>query len=223
MAAKSPRRRRLVLTGLLFLTAIPVIAGAARIGELSTGARVTEENARFFHSPVPVVVHIVGATLFCLLGAFQVTKVRRWHRITGRLLVPAGLAAALSGLWMTLAYDLPEFDGPLLNAFRLLSGTAMAVSLVLGYSYARRRRFREHQAWMLRGYAIGMGAGTGVHRRAVRGGARAAAGGVLRAFAMAAGWGINLLVVQWYLHRTGVSGNEGDRAGEVRRTRHAAA
>jgi predicted membrane protein DUF2306 len=62
-------------------------------------------RARVLASPVPVLVHVVGATVYCLLGALQFApgfRRRRpgWHRAAGRLLVVCGLAAALSGVWM---------------------------------------------------------------------------------------------------------------------------
>jgi len=204
------RTERTVLAGLLLLTAIPVTAGAVRVAELGTGATVTAENARFFHSPVPVVVHIVGATVFGVLGAFQVLpghnrRHRSLHRWLGRvLLLPAGVAVALSGIWMTLAYRLPEWDSPLLNGFRLVFGVAMVTALYLGYRSVRRRDVRSHQAWLLRAYAIAMGAGTQV----LTVGPFAIAlghqpGGTLRALAMLAGWVINLIVVEWYLRTRG--------------------
>ena len=47
-------------------------------------------------------MHIVGAAVYALLGAFQFSaRLRRrrpgWHRRAGRVLVVAGLAVALSG------------------------------------------------------------------------------------------------------------------------------
>lgn len=90
-ATKRPRRQWLAPTGLLLLSLIPVAAGAARLTELTSGAAVTAQNARFFDSPVPVVLHIVSVTVFCLLGAFQFVPTlrqrRSWHRIAGRVLV----------------------------------------------------------------------------------------------------------------------------------------
>lgn len=223
------RAERLALTGLLLLTVIPVAAGAVRLTQLGTGVPVSAENARFFHSPVPVVVHIVAATVFCVLGAFQVLPGhhRRHpgpHRWTGRMLVVTGTAAALSGLWMTLAYRLPAWDGPLLNLFRSVFGTAMVVALVLGHRAIRHRDVRGHQAWMLRGYAIGLGAGTQVLTVGpftVLLGQQPS--GVLRALAMLAGWTINLAVVEWYLRTgnravrgSGTTGAATVRAGRAR-------
>lgn len=151
-----------VPAGLILLSLIPVIFGALRLTELTSGAEVTPQNARFFASPVPVVTHIVSVTVYSLLGAFQFVPSLRgrrgWHRIAGRILIPAGLLAALSGLWMSAFYPLPDgyTDVPL----RLFFGTAMLVSLVLGLAAVRQRDFVRHGAWMTRAYAIAVGAGT---------------------------------------------------------------
>ncbi|NKX51381.1 DUF2306 domain-containing protein, partial [Arthrobacter deserti] len=163
-AARRPRPQWLVPTRLVLLALIPVIAGAARLHEL-TGGAVTPQNERFFASPAPVVAHIVSATVYCLLGAFQfVPGLRRngrgWHRAAGRILVPAGLLAALSGLWMSAFYALPEGDGEALLVLRLVFGSAMVASIALGLAAILRRDFGRHGAWMTRAYAIGTAAGT---------------------------------------------------------------
>ncbi len=71
---------RWLITGLLVLSAIPLAAGAFRLKELAGGAEITPANARFFASPLPVVVHIVSAAVYALLGAFQFAPGfrRRW-------------------------------------------------------------------------------------------------------------------------------------------------
>ena len=91
---------------LLLLGATPLAAGAFRLSELADGAPITPAKARFFASPLPVVLHIVAAAAYIVLRAFHfVPGIRRrspcWHRRVGRLLVGSGLVAALSGLWMT--------------------------------------------------------------------------------------------------------------------------
>ncbi len=45
------------MLGLLLLSAIPLIAGGVRLSELAAGATITPANARFFASPLPVVLH----------------------------------------------------------------------------------------------------------------------------------------------------------------------
>lgn len=195
-----------LIAGLLVLSAIPMAAGAFRLTELTGGAQVTPANARFFASPVPVVVHIVSASVFSLLGAFQFsTAFRRrrpgWHRMAGRLVAPAGLLVGLSALWMTLFYPRPVGDGDLLSAFRLLFGSAMIVSIVLGFTTIMRRDVKQHRAWMMRAYAIGLGAGTQ---------ALVLMAGVViagpptelsRALLMGAAWVINLAVAEWAIRR----------------------
>ncbi len=196
------RSRKRVTAALLALTAVPVAAGAFRVTQLSTGAPVTAENARFFADPVPVLLHIVGATVFCVLGAFQFLRGPR-HRVLGRLVVPCGLVAALSGMWMAVFYPLPAHDGDLLMVLRLVFGSAMATALVLGFVAVRRRDFAGHRAWLVRGYAIGQGGGT----QAVLFGFWVAVAGqpgvVARALVLGAGWVLNLVVAEWVIRGKG--------------------
>jgi uncharacterized membrane protein len=192
----------LLPAALLTLSAVPLGAGAVRVSELAGGAAVTPENARFFAAPIPVVLHILCATLFSILGAFQFASGFRrhrptWHRRVGRLLVGCGLAAGLSGLWMTWFHPPAENDGVVLHGLRLLFGSAMVVCMALGVAAIRRRDFVQHGAWMTRAYAIGMGAGTQVvvHLPWVLMLGQPGEHG--RAFLMGAGWVINVAVAEW--------------------------
>jgi hypothetical protein len=209
IAAIQPVRRSrfrwLVPAGLILLSLVPVIAGAARLTELTGGAAITPQNARFFASPVPVVTHIVSVTVYSLLGAFQFVPSLRgrrgWHRIAGRLLIPAGLLAALSGLWMALFYALPPSDGVILLILRLMFGSAMVASIVLGLAAILRRDFMRHGAWMTRGYAIGMGAGTQVVTLLPAQLLLGPPDEVTRALLMGAAWVINLAVAEYVIYR----------------------
>lgn len=208
-----PRKKKiswkswLVPIGLVLLSAVPVIAGAMRLTQLAGGAEVTAENARFFATPLPVVVHIIGATLYSLIGAFQFTTgfrhwKPRWHRWLGKwILVPSGLAAALSGLWMARFYPWPAGDGVLLYWLRLFFGSAMLLFIVRGVFAARRRDFAQHGAWMMRAYAIGLGAGTQVftHIPWFLSGSPNTPDELSRAVMMGAGWVINWAVAEWII------------------------
>jgi hypothetical protein len=162
-----PRIRWLVPAALIFLSLVPIIAGTVRLNELA-GGQVTPENVRFFDSPIPVLIHIPTVTVYLVLGAFQfVPPLRRgkrgrpsWHKVAGRILAPAGLLAALSGLWMAVFYDLPPLDGTLLLILRLVFGSAMVAFIVLGFIAVRRRNYVRHSEWMSRAYAIGIAQGT---------------------------------------------------------------
>lgn len=200
------RRDWWIPASLLALTLVPVAAGVFRVAELAAG-QANETDQRFFDAPVPVVVHVFGATIYCVLGAFQFMpsfrrRRPRWHRWSGRVLVPAGLAGALSGLWMSVSYDLPAHDNTALMWLRLFFGSLMAAGLVLGLLAIRRRDVHTHQRWMARAYAVAQGAGT----QALILGPMVLfveqPGGTLKAIGMGAAWAINLAVAEWLVRRS---------------------
>jgi hypothetical protein len=77
-------------------------------------------------------------------------------------LVPLSLLAALTGLWMAHFYPWPAGDGEAVYVMRLIVGAAMMLSIGRGIVTLLRHEYAAHGAWMLRGYALGMGAGTQV-------------------------------------------------------------
>ncbi|MEV0952583.1 DUF2306 domain-containing protein [Promicromonospora sp. NPDC050249] len=203
------RRQWLVPAGLLLLALVPALGGAARVSELAADPVLTADNARFVTQPVPVLVHIVCVTVYSMLGAFQfVPSLRRrsWHRLAGRVLFPAGLGVALTGLWMTAFYDLPAKDTVVVNGVRYVVGVVMVMSLVLGVRAALRRDFVTHRAWMVRAYALAMGAGT----QALLLGPYIVVAGVpgpaTNTALMTAAWVINAAVAEWVIRRRRTAG-----------------
>jgi uncharacterized membrane protein len=192
---------------LILLSLVPAVAGTARLAELAGGAEVTAANARFFARPLPVVLHILAVVPFSILGALQFAPAfrrrrRGWHRAAGRVLAACGLVAALTGLWMAHFYPWPAGDGEALYVLRLVFGSAMAASIVLAVDAVRRRDFAAHGAWMTRGYAIGLGAGTQVLTHLpwfIL--ADGTPGESSRAVMMGAGWVINLAVAEWAIQK----------------------
>lgn len=196
----------LVPVGLILLSIIPLAGGVYRLTQMAGGAAITPANARFFASPLPVVLHMVSVSFYAILGAFQFVPAlrqrrNRWHRYAGRIVIPFGLATALSGLWMTLFYPWPAGDGVILYGLRLVFGSAMLLAILLGVAAIRRRDFARHGNWMLRGYAIGMGAGTQVLTLMVGAMIVSPPSVLSRAVLMGAGWMINLAVAEWIIRR----------------------
>ncbi len=197
----------LIPAALILLSLVPVFAGTARIIELNSDVDITPDNARFFASPWPVFIHIVGASLYSMLGAFQFApafrrRKTRWHRMIGKwILVPCGLAVALSGLWMTQFYPWPKGDGEFLYVLRLFFGSAMFLSIVLGAFAVRRRDYKTHGNWMMRGYAIGLGAGTQVLTHVPWLLLFGVPNELTRALLMAAGWLINIAAAEWVIRK----------------------
>lgn len=157
-------RSVLVPVLLLALGIVPVVAGLARLAGLMTG-QVAAEAARFVENPLPVTIHILAVIPYSLLGALQsapALRWRGWHRAVGMPLVPLGLIAALTGLWMAQFCPWPKGDGEAVYLMRLIVGVAMTFSIARGAASLWRHEYAAHGAWMLRGYALGMGAGTQV-------------------------------------------------------------
>ena len=195
-----------VPTALLLLSVIPLASGVLRVTELTGGPARMPPDARFAAWPRPVEVRIVSVSVYAVLGAFQFAAGFRrrwpgWHRVVGRLVVLSGLLVGLSALWMTVSYPRPAGTGDLLYLLRLLFGSAMVASIVLGVSAIRQGDVSRHRAWMTRGYAIALGAGTqvftGLAGTLVFGKPDALSGALL----MGAGWGINLAVAEWIIRR----------------------
>lgn len=198
------KTNRIVVGALLFLGLVPAAAGIYRLFELGTDATITGDNARFHTAPLPVVLHIVSSLVYSLVGAFQFSAGFRrhnlpWHRRAGRIIALAGIVSALSGLWMTLHYPAAANDGPTLFYVRLVVAPAMFFFLVMGVYAIMQRKIQVHGAWMLRAYALGLGAGTQVFTHVGYMLLVATPNGLSRDAMMALGWLINAAVAEWLI------------------------
>ena len=205
MTTRTPRpagskRSWPVPAALIALVVIPVIAGALRLVQLSGGAAAMPSNPQYDASPVPVVVHIVSAIVFALVGAFQfVPRLRRrrpWHRRAGRVVVVAGLGVALSAVWLNQFFPRAHATRDIVYPLRVAFGVALVVTLVLGFRAARRRNFPRHRAWMIRSFAIALVAGTQVLTLGF-GGVIFGQGDLAQALMIIGAWAINLAVAEW--------------------------
>ena len=103
---------------------------------------------------------------------------------------------------MTVFSALPANDSTAVNVMRLVFGSAMVAGIVLAVIAIRRRDIQTHRAWMIRAYAIGLGAGTQAFTHlplAFVTGQQTIT--ELRTYAMAAGWLINIAVAEWIIRR----------------------
>ena len=185
---------------LILLSAIPIAVGIYVLFELAAG-HVRPETVRHIAMPAPVVLHVIGAAIFVVLGAFQfVAPFRRrfpnWHRTVGRGLLACGLVAGLAGLWMTLFYTRLPDTNDLLFVIRLVFSSAMVVFIILGFIAIRRREVAHHRAWMMRAYAIGLGAGTQAFVFMIAEGFAGPPDQLGKSLLMGAAWLINLGVAE---------------------------
>jgi uncharacterized membrane protein YozB (DUF420 family) len=211
---------------LLALSAVPTLGGVVRILSVSGHTAVTPDNARFLEAPTAVVIHVICATLYCLIGAFQFTPAfrLRWpglHRRAGRLLASCGLAAGVTGLWMTLLYPIPPgLQGPILQGVRVAVASAMIASIIIGWRSILRRDVPRHEAFMIRAYALGQGAGTQVLVVLPWTLISGEATGLTRDLLMTLAWAINVAVAEWIISRRLEGSQEG--AGDRGQGQHGA-
>jgi hypothetical protein len=187
---------------LLALSIVPTLGAVTRFMSVSGDAAVTPDNARFLAAPVPILIHVISATLYSLLGAFQFSRGfrLRWpgfHRRAGRLLAVCGLLAGATGLWMTAFYPIPAgLQGPLLQGVRLLVAAGMVASILIAWSSILRREVARHEAFMIRAYALAQGAGTQVLVLGPWMLITGETGGLTRDLLMTLAWAINIVVAE---------------------------
>jgi uncharacterized membrane protein len=202
---RAARWGRWVPLALVALVAVPAVAGSLRLAELAGAPPTLPAKPHVTASPVWLVAHIVAAVLFAVVGAFQFSpglrrRRRRWHRVAGRVVVAAGLTVAATALVMTFLTPHTSAGGVLLFVFRLAAGTGMAASLVLGVATVRRGDVCGHRAWMLRAYALGLGAGTQVFTIGI-GEVVFGSSELTNALMQGAAWAINLTVAERAIRR----------------------
>lgn len=148
------------VTGLLLLSALPILGGVLRLEELGTDPASAPSSPAL---TVAIVAHIVGMSVYCLLGAFQFSPAlrgrRAWHRRAGRVLIPAGMVGALASIALAVFFSGPAEEFAL-AIVRIVFAVPMLVFLVLATTAIARRRFVAHGAWMTRAYAISVTGGT---------------------------------------------------------------
>lgn len=196
----------LIPVGLILLMMIPILSGLFRVTQLSGGPELIPEAARFTDFPVPVIAHIIAGVTFSVVGAFQFLPQprrgrRSWHRLAGRVLIPAGFVVALSALWMATGPQLPAGDGPALLVIRWVFGSYMVVALVLAVRALLARSYAAHGEWMTRAYALGVAAGTQAFALIPGSILFGSSDETSRAVAMTAGWLINLTVAELVIRR----------------------
>ena len=195
------------------LSLIPILAGIFRLVKVASGEATSHDDVRFLNSALPVVLHIGASIAFIILGAFQfhegLRKARpRWHRRAGWVATVAGVLSATTGIWMTLAYDIPvRLQGGLLIGARLLVGSGMAAFLLLAIASIRRRDVRNHRAWMMRAYALGLGAGSQAVLFLLPAPFVGEITGFPRDVLLAVSWLLNLLIAEFLIRNRHLKGS----------------
>ena len=156
-------QRPMTLAMLLFLaTFIPIISAPIRMFQVLTD-QLPPDAIKFTAVPWTLFLHSLGGMLFGILGPIQFSRAiknrfGKFHRITGRIFVVAGMMLGFSALH--LLTEFPNDTTWVLVTARAIAGLGLVFTLTLALLAIINRDFSQHRNWMIRAYAIGMGAAT---------------------------------------------------------------
>jgi hypothetical protein len=101
---------------------------------------------------------------------------------------------------MTHFYPLPpDLQGNILYVARMLVGFMMVLSITLSFIAIRRGNIASHRAWIIRGYAIGQGAGTQVLVMIPYALLVGTPDVLTRDLLMCLAWVINIALAEWFI------------------------
>jgi uncharacterized membrane protein len=149
-----------VAAALYFGTLLTILLAAVQVVQIPLGA-LPEDSQRLGAAPIWHFMHVLGGATFGLLGPIQfgralLPRYGRLHRILGRVFVASGAMISLSSLG--LLWRFPDTYSAAISVGRLLFGIGLGVALVLAMQAISKRDFTRHRNWMIRAYAIGIGA-----------------------------------------------------------------
>jgi len=149
-----------VPAALFFGTLLTIVLALVQAVQIPLGA-LPEDSLRLSTAPVWHFMHVLGGATFGILGPIQFSRVlmRKYgllHRVMGRVFVAAGAMISLSSL--SLLWHFPDTYSVAISSGRLLFGIALGVALAIAMQAIRKRDFIRHRNWVIRAYAIGMGA-----------------------------------------------------------------
>lgn len=149
-----------VPSALLLGTLLTIVLALMQAVQIPLGA-LPEDGQRLSAAPVWHFMHVLGGATFGILGPIQFGRVlmRRYgflHRVMGRVFVVAGAMVSLSSLG--LLWHFPGAYSVAVSSGRLLFGIALGVALAIAMQAIRKRDLVRHRNWMIRAYAIGIGA-----------------------------------------------------------------
>lgn len=158
-------RRRLsspviVPLALFLATLLPILLAVVQVVQIPLDA-LPEDSQRLGATPILHFMHVLGGAIFAILGPIQfgralLPKFGRLHRVLGRVFVATGAMIAFSSLG--LLWNFPDTYSVAISGGRLVFGIGLGVALFMAMQAISARDLVRHRNWMIRAYAIGIGA-----------------------------------------------------------------
>lgn len=145
----------------LFLaTLLPILLAVVQVVQIPLDA-LPEDSQRLGATPSLHFMHVLGGATFAILGPIQfgralLPKFGRLHRVLGRLFVATGAMISFSSLG--LLWNFPDSYSMAISGGRLVFGIGLGVALFMAMQAISARDLVRHRNWMIRAYAIGIGA-----------------------------------------------------------------
>jgi len=147
-----------VLLAIPGIPAIFIILGVL-MGPMDSSLLVSLVNARYFESPLAVLVHGSSGIGFFLTVPLQFSpafrqKHPRWHRVSGRIALLSAYLMAASGVWLHHVLT-PEELGMRYMGLVIVS-LCMVLAFTLAFYHVLKRQITAHRRWMYRAVAVSL-------------------------------------------------------------------
>lgn len=157
---RRPSRPIVVPLALFLATLLPILLAVVQVVQIPLGA-LPEDSQRLGATPILHFLHVLGGATFAILGPIQfgralMPRFGRLHRILGRVFVATGAMISLSALG--LLWHFPDTYSVAISGGRLVFGIGLGVALSMAMGAIFARDIVRHRNWMIRAYAIGIGA-----------------------------------------------------------------
>ena len=118
-------------------------------------------DVRYYNNSLTSFLHLIPGALVALLGPLQFIpslrkKHLRWHRLSGRIYVAAGVLGAITGFLIGALHPFMGINGVGFNEAMATAFFSAIVLFSLGMAiyHVRAKRIGLHREWMIRGFAL---------------------------------------------------------------------
>ena len=150
-------------TAVALLGTITLVSAVVRLMDMSNGVARFSSDVRYLQNPLATWMHVVPGLIFLIVGPLQFSRTirARWirlHRILGRVFIVTGVFLVVISFGIVFMF--PTIGGVVTAVANFTFGLLLIFALIKAFLHVRRREINLHREWMIRAFAIGLGAST---------------------------------------------------------------